>query len=677
MKVGRREFIRLTTLSLSAGVVAACSQPTATPAPTEAPTSTPEPTTASGVSEATATLEPTAVPTSLYVESPYLSERVASGVLPAIEDRLPEEPLVCPTPFGLGNVGGNIRRAFNGVSDRWGVRKIAGVGLVFYNADMTLRPEIIESWSYSDDATELTLYLRKGQKWSDGEPFTSEDFRYFFEDCALVDETILAGDAAFLKTGADSVLPEFSVPDEYTVVYKFADPNPLYIPTATLRQPYSPAHYMKQFHGSFAKEADLDAMVAEAGFETWQQLYMAQDQWWTNADRPTQYPFISFNTMAQELYILERNPYFYEVDTNGVQLPYVDTMTHRLFESVDTMNMWVMNGEIDYQARHMDIANFTPFKEGEETGDFKVAAVAGTKHVCLLPNLTTKNERLRTFFNTLDVRKAMSLAIDRDTMNELAFDGLATPRQYSPLPTSPNYDPDLSSNYVDYDVDQANRLLDEAGYNERDAEGYRVYPDGSGDTIFFSIEGYLDQGSSWEDCANLTTNYLGEVGIKCVYKYSERSLVEEHFAANDTDACFPSWNAWTLLPIQEMTVFDGTRQDHAWAGAWALYSIDPTDPNAEEPPADHWIWDIWNIRDQIKVTSSEEGQNELFQGILDIWREQLLMVGMLGELPSILIVKNGLGGYSEDITIDSGSTKDESICPIQTLFWDDPDSHVL
>ena len=151
-------------------------------------------------------------------------------------------------------------------------------------------------------------------------------------------------------------------------------------------------------------------------------------------------------------------------------------------------------------------------------------------------NLTTKNPRLREFFNKREVRQAFMYAVDRDEMNELVFDGLAKPRQYSPLEQSPQYYETLSTSHILYDPDLANQLLDEAGYAERGADGYRVWPDGSGEPISFMIEGTAAAGTPDEDAVNMLGTYHDAIGIKTNYRYSERSLYTEHFEANEIEA---------------------------------------------------------------------------------------------------------------------------------------------
>ena len=382
------------------------------------------------------------------------------------------------------------------------------------------------------------------------------------------------------------------------------------------------------------------------------------------------------NSLQDELFVMSRNPYFWQTDEAGQQLPYIDQVNHRLFETADVFNMWIVNGEIDYQARHVESSNYTLYKESESSGDFGTRRLTSALHPILTPNMTCKNLQLREFFMERDARIAMSYAMDRESLNELAFDGLGTPRQFSPIEGSPNYYPALSNAYLDYDPNKANELLDGIGYTAKDADGYRLYKDGSG-AISFTIEMFYQPGDPNEDAAQMVISYLAEVGIKAQYKYAERSLFYEHCKANEVEA-----NNWqmdrTVLPLAAPGNFTadeyGVAVYRPWAGAWTMWRSDHTDPNAEEPPEGHWIWDIWALSDEIKVEPDSTRQNALFEQIMDIWIEELPAIGLLGQLPQIVIVKNGLMNFVEDLPYDD-PVEDEELQNPQQFYWDNPEEH--
>jgi len=665
-EITRREFLRLSAIVTAGAVSAACAP--GTPAP--APTPTPAP-----AAPATPTPAPAApaAPPSKYKEAPMLAELVKQGKLPPVDERLPVNPTVCPVMEMTGKYGGTMRRAFKGVSDRWGPTKVQNESLTWYNSDLSVRANLVESWEINEDASEWTFHLRKGLKWSDGHPFDASSFQWWYE-YQLRNTTLTPAPPGDWSTGTPRVLMEMEFPDDYTVKCKFAHPKPLFVYTVTRSQPFNAGHYMSQFHIDLVEDkAALEQKVKEAGFETWDQYFTDRNWWYMNPEKPNIGPWLAKNPLSEELFVMERNPYFWQVDPDGNQLPYVDKITHRLFTTPDVFNLWIINGEIDFQARHVGLGDYTLFKENEQKGGYKVFRGVWANHVALQPNHTAKNPRLREFFQNRDVRIALSVAVNRDEINELVYNGLAVPRQYSPLSKSPQYYPKLSEAYIQYDPDMANELLDKAGYTERDSEGFRLWKDGSGERLSFIIEGTAEPGTPDEDAVQMIVKYFADVGIKATYKPVERSLYEEHWGANEIEAAF--WGGdRTVLPIVAPWIFLGTMVDRPWADAWGLWRNDPSDPNGEEPPEGHWIWKIWEIMEQVDVEPDEQKRTELFKGILDIWAEELPMIGYLGELPQLVIVKNGFRNYLEGFPVDD-TTEDEHLLNTQTYFWEEPEKH--
>ena len=676
-KLNRREFLRISSLVAAGTVAAACAQPT----PTAEPAAPAEPTAAPAAEEPTAppaAEEPTAPPAAepaagRYSEAPMLADLVAAGELPPVDERLPENPDVAIAVEMVGKYGGTIRRGFNGVSDRWGPTKFKSTNLTWFNLDLTMKPAQAESWEINDDATEWTLHLRRGLKWSDGTPHTSEDFRWWWDYQVTNSEITPATSTQVSTLDADGnrVMGELETPDDFTVVYKFVSPYPLFgfQVLGHGNQPYRPGWFMEQYHVDLVDDQDaLQAAVTAAGFNSWADYYNDRDLWYLNPERPTTDPWMAMNPLSEELFVMERNPYFWQVDEEGKQLPYVDTVNHRLFETPDVLNLWIVNGEIDHQARHVNIGNFTLFKENEASGDYRVAIGITANHLALQLNLTTQEPRLREFFQDRNVRIAISHAINREEINELIYDEQLKPRQYSPIEQSPNFYEKLSNAFIEYDPDTANQLLDEAGYTEKDNEGYRMFKDGSGETISFTIEGTVQTGDPQEDAAQMITGYLAEVGIRAAYRYFERSLYTEHYEANEIEAAF--WGGdRTVLPVLTPTIFDATTLDRPWAVAWGKWRSLTTDPNAEEPPEGHWIWDIWDAIDRSAQEPDEATRNAIFQEALDVWAEELPMIGLLGQQPLLIIVKNGLRNFVDNMPADD-RLKDEYLQDSQMLFWE-------
>jgi peptide/nickel transport system substrate-binding protein len=237
--LNRRDFLKWTAMATASLAMASCAKPTEAPVvvePTKAPTAAP------------AKATDTPVPTSKYTEAPMLAEKVKTGELPPVEERLPVNPCVFPLMEGVGKHGGVMRRGFNGVSDRWGPTKCKDHGLVWFDKDLNQWPRACESWEVNADGSKWTWNLREGMKWSDGMPFTSGDFRWYFENDQLNEELQTSVNARW-SSGSPKVWMTIETPDDYTLTMNFANPKPLLIlELGRENECFTPGHYMKQFH---------------------------------------------------------------------------------------------------------------------------------------------------------------------------------------------------------------------------------------------------------------------------------------------------------------------------------------------------------------------------------------------------------------------------------------------
>jgi peptide/nickel transport system substrate-binding protein len=676
--ITRREFLRMSALTAAGMAAAACATPVATTQAPAAPTQAPA---------APATVAPTAVPASKYKEAPMLAELVKAGKLPAVDARLPKNPIVMTGFDGVGKFGGTWRRAFQGVSDTWGPTKVIDRAWAWFDKNLILQPRLLESWSVSADGKVWTIKLRQGLKWSDGKAeYTTDDLDFWFKN-ELNNKKLTPG-VQTPWSDPDKTMVKFAAVDKYTATFTYGKPKPMFLYNMTrggtgggatiAPLPVSPSHYMKQFHeDTTTDKAALEAEIKKGGFADWQTFYMQfARQWNMNPDRPTLGAWVGKNTLKDELLTMERNPYFGGVDSAGNQLPYIDKVTHRLYQgsAPDVLTLRVTNGEIDMQYRHMSIANLPVYKASEAKGDYKVVLGALASHVCFNCNLTTKNKPLAEFFNQRNARIAMSHALNRDNINQLVYNGLLTPRQYSPTKASPQYYEKLTNAYLKYDPALANKMLDEAGYTKKDANGIRLYRDGSG-PISFTIEGVNSAGQD-VDAAGLVSKDLAAVGIKATYKYVERSLYTQHYTANDIEAGWFGADRAVLPLVPEAIIFRGVQPDRPWCPAWGFWYIEGSkNANAVEPPKDHWIRNIWKIWDEeVAIEPDPAKQTAAFKKILDIWATELPFVTLLGEMPAVTIVKNGFKGYPAGMPNDDTSG-DEHFPQGETFYWDDPSKH--
>jgi len=609
-----------------------------------------------------------------------LAEQVAAGTLPPVEERLPENPLVLPVYESIGKYGGTWRSAFSALTDSPAVTTVKQHGPLNFDGNVTLQPDICEAWELNEDASKWTFHLRKGMKWSDGAPFTTQDVRWYWDNVVNNAELTLVTPGRWSTTfEGETTLATLDIPDDFTFSLTFAQPKVLFgYDMVWLGQIWVPGHYMEQFHADFAEQEALDAMIQEAGLESWTDLFNDRNTNHLNPERPTIDIWVAENSLAGEFFTMARNPYCHMVDPEGNQLPYLDRVSYRLYGSPDVYLLWMLGGEIDMPGRSNTgaYADFTLYKENEPLGYYDIFPEMGItpSHPGIYFNQTSKNPKLRELFQDRRFRIAASLAMNREEMNELVWDGMATPRQYSPLETSPQYYPKLSNAYIEHDPDEANRLLDEIGLTERDAEGFRVFNDGSGETISLIIEGTDTSGSQGEDLKLMAIQYLGEVGLKASYRFMERSLYVERVYANDTD--ISSWPGdRTVLPVYNHIHFTGTNMYWNWAGAWGLWKNNPNDPNAEEPPADHWIREIWRIyEDEVLQEPDEQERFRLFEKIMDIHAEELPSVNFLGQTPQVGLKPHMMRNVPPPITLTFEFGYTHTIYAPQ-YYWEDPENH--
>jgi peptide/nickel transport system substrate-binding protein len=615
----------------------------------------------------------TATP-SAYSESPSFNVAIAQGKLPPLDERLPQNPLILDVVEKIGEYGGVLRRGYTGMADKWNAAKMEEGMLMRWRqpegGSISLVPYVCSGFEVNSDASEFTWYLRKGIKWSDGEPLTTEDVRWWYED--LIQEGVIPLDVIWKAGGEDMVI---EIVDDYTFKTVFAAPNPI-TPTwlasteglTSGRGPNfcDPAHYMKQFHAKYAEKEELDKKVKDAGLADWKDFlgsWAPATSMFTNPDRPV---IIAWQTKVPPpatRYLMERNPYFWQVDPAGNQLPYIDQIAMDLFQNREAFVFKILNGEVDVQGRHVSSANFTLLKEGEEKGDYRVVVWVNPGGVGYSVNTGYGIEDdpvLHALLNDVNFRRALSVAIDREEIVELAYDGLMTPRQASPAPGTPEYDAEWEKSYAQYDPDLANQLLDELGLDKRGGDGFRLRSDGETLTILLEIiEGIAMTGTV--DQHELVKEYWEAVGVKIVMRTVSRELQEEHSSANLLPLSV--WGGGGM-PIGYGMHGPAVNPPGAPYAAWYLSDGE----EGIKPSDDHPWWEIPALWDQIMVEPDLEKSLELWLQIRDIRKEQLWEIGVAGLGPAIYIVKNNVANFPSGL-IDSNTFRNLGLARPQQFFF--------
>ena len=421
---------------------------------------------------------------SVALEPPALAALVSAGELPPMSQRLPRDPRVISftRPYqSAGKYGGSLRVIMGRSQD---VRLMVVYGyarLVGYDLDFRFVPDLLANVNVEQGRI-FTLHLRKGHRWSDGHPFTSEDFRYYWEDIATNEELAKFGPPAELLL--DGELPVFELIDETTVRYTWSKPNPFFLPTLAAARPefiYAPAHYLKQFHARYTDVTKLQALAEAEGRRNWASVHIERFRPYknTNPELPTLQPWINTSDIPAQRFVFVRNPYYHRVDENGLQLPYVDQVIMDIADG-KLIPAKTGAGESDLQARHINFSDYTFLKKSERRTENKVLLWETTKgsHIALYPNLNVEDPVWRELFRDVRFRRALSLAIDRHEINQVIYYGLAREGNDSVFPECPLYKPEYATAWATFDIKKANALLDEMGLGKRDSRGTRMLPDG-------------------------------------------------------------------------------------------------------------------------------------------------------------------------------------------------------
>ncbi|MDX7950618.1 ABC transporter substrate-binding protein [Lichenihabitans sp. Uapishka_5] len=417
-------------------------------------------------------------------ETPYFAAKVAAGALPPVDARLPEHPRVVDLKaMGRepGKPGGTWHMLMGDQRDLRMVTLYSYARLVGFDTKLKLVADILESFEVQDDEV-FTFHLRKGHRWSDGEPFTAEDFRYYWEDVALNTKLYPSGPEMGLTIGGEK--PKFEVIDPWTVRYTWASPNPAFLPSLAGPQPlyiYMPAHYLKQFNPRYADKDELAKKVKAAHVKDWSALHerMSRQYRPENPDLPTLEPWRNTTAPPADFFVFERNPYYHRVDEAGRQLPYIDKIAMML-GTTNLIPAKVASGDADLQARYLNFEDYTFLKQAETVNHYRVDLwqQGYGSRAALMPNLNAADLVWRKILRDVQFRRALSLGINRHDINNVLFFGLARESGNTVLPDSPLFKPEYAQAYTNYDPDEANKLLDAAGLDRRDTSGFRLLPDG-------------------------------------------------------------------------------------------------------------------------------------------------------------------------------------------------------
>jgi peptide/nickel transport system substrate-binding protein len=660
-----RIFRLLSIIIVLSLVLAACAP--ASPPPVTTPVVEAEKSVVEAKPEATTAVEePVVQPDdSMYKESPMLAEKVKAGALPAVDDRLPNNPRVIKSLTGeQGAFGGEMRVGFVGASPEWG-------GLLFVAAwehMVSWKPDfsgyefnIAESIEASDDVTEYTIHLRKGLKWSDGQPYTADDIMFYIEDVMFNEELSPNGPTAdWLPTDMAADFKAEKV-DDFTV--KLIFPNPygtfLYNLATWGGRAFSmyPKHYLMQFHAKY-NDKITDLITADGNVTDWMALFfkMGPDnwgnplRWYEFTQMPSLYPWIVTQPLGSGTQIrLERNPYYWKVDEQGNQLPYIDTILGISYQDAESRTFAMLNGDLDF-AKDPGNENRIIYHEAMADGkplQIKYPQSDGANVCSIHFNLTLEDPIKSEVFNNKDFRIGMSHAIDRAQVIEIIFDGQGDPAQVAPVDGSPFFIDGMDKQYTEYNVALANEYLDKV-LPDKDSSGRRLGKDGKPFAFVFTVQNDLSFGTFYVQLAELLVKYWKDVGIEATINSMPGPQMDEAKRKNLPEASIYTGEGGAgITPILDPRYYAPLQGAGIFSNAWAYWRVpDATgEAIASEPP--QWAKDAYAKYELVLRQPTQEEQIIKMRDVIKEAKERFYVIGISRSAPMYYPFHARLGGIPD------------------------------
>ena len=580
----------------------------------------------------------------IFLETPMFEAAVAAGKLPPVKKRLPEEPFLLKTGqqgFQPGKHGGSLKLLMGRKKDTRQLVVYGYARLVGYDKNFNFVPDILKKFEVKHGRI-FTLHLRKGHRWSDGHPFTSEDFRYYFEDVATNKK--IANESLPQVMLVEGKPPLFEVLDKHTVRYTWHKPNPFILPRLAGARPiylYRPAHYLKKFHIKYTPLRALEVLVKKAKKRNWVALHYIVGQQYKNVnpELPSLQPWVLVTKPPAKRFNFLRNPYYHRVDMNGRQLPYINDVKVNVTSS-KLIPIKAGSGETDLQSRGLNFTNYTLLKKSEKKFGYstKLWRTAKGARWAIYPNLNFRDMEWRKLFRNVNFRRALSIAIDRHEINQVFYYGLARETNNSVLRESPLFDEKFANRWSQFDLNAANQMLDDLGLVKRNSKGFRLLPNGQPMelTVVFSTE--EDEPS---DILELVSDTWRKIGIKVLSKPLHREVMRNR-------------------------IFSGNVQMSIWSG------LENGIPNASSSPAElaptsqqQLQWPMWGqyletggksgqaidmevpqklfeLKDAWREARSEGDRIKIWHEMLDTYTSNVFSIGIIASVPQVVLVNNSL-----------------------------------
>ena len=583
------------------------------------------------------------------VETPYFAKMIKKGKVPTVDKRVPDEPFVVKFEGDreIGKHGGSIRTLIGRAKDVrylvvWGYARLMG-----YDEEYNLKADILKSFKVEEGRI-FTFVLRKGHKWSDGAPFTSEDFRYWWQDVANNPDLSPSGPPRVMLV--DGKPPMLEVIDEVTVRLTWDAPNPFFLPRLAGASPlfiYRPSTYLRKFHAKYGDEAKLNKLAKTEGQRNWAALHNRKDNMYKfdNPDQPTLQPWANITRPPATRFTGRRNPFYHRIDAQGRQLPYIDKIVMNQSDG-KLIPAKAGAGEVDLQARNLAFKDITFLKESEERSGYRTGLWRTAKgaHLALYPNLNVNDPTWQKLVRDRRFRQALSLAIDRTLINESLYFGLALEHNNTVLPQSPLFTDEYGRLNTEYNIKKANRLLDEQGLKKRDDEGTRLLPDGRPMNIIVETAG---EDTEQTDVLELVHDGWAEIGVKLFTKPSQREVFRNRIFSGETlvSIWFGFENGLPTPGMSPAELAPTTQQSLQWPKWGQFYETNGKAGEAPDIPAAQELAklnDAW-------LKSTESGERAaIWHKMLRIHAREMFTIGIVSGVMQPVVISGKLRNLPEE-----------------------------
>ena len=582
-----------------------------------------------------------------YVQSPYLDGQD----LPAVADRLPvASDIMVENPTDIGRYTAAITIAQG--SSKWGPGKPTEEALFRFRTDGTVEPNVAKGYDVNEDFTVWTIYLREGMKWSDGEPFTAEDCRFFYEECLLSGFT---GKSAWEAVKApdesgELQLAKFDLVNDTTFTMTFAAPKPEFLRELAINGKwfFAPKHWLQEYVAVYNDETktaeEKDAYAQGLGFSDMKALGNSYTYYyWLVIGRPTLRGWTISNDFNDELCVWKRNPYYWKTDAEGKQLPYIDELHFRRYSDDSQPLMWIMDGTVDIGS--VGLADVETVLN-ETTTDILLVEWSSTSWTSqsMQLNLAVQDELKRPLFQNVNFRHALSIIVDRAQIAELIDHGYTVPAQSAPPVNAQGYDQEWTDKWTVQNLEEAAQLLESCGL-VLGADGFWAFADGTKLTLNLQYQNEADA-----DLAELLKNDLNKANIDVTTRMYDRSIMEEMRSANEHEIVLNYERFDTFSISLRPDYFVPMRDYCVWGSAFGLWYLNQMDggnrEGAVEPPED--VKALLDVYTAMKNSTSSEEKEAIALQLLNCFKEGIYEIGFTSANPAIYSIKTSMHNFLEE-----------------------------